>query len=495
MHQHKFAIFGVAALVALAMACNRQSTTPTSPSAPTPVASSPADASAVSSPTATPGATLVACAADSGLRLKATTPEPLSPTNDVRLETLSATLVAGAGATTYVAVAVQHRFQVFDDAGTLVQDSCPLSGTSFTTTVALDVNARYTWRVRAELDGTATPWSASASFRTAEVLPPTHRSPADGATTTSLSPSLIIANATVASVLGSAQYRFVVETNAGAAVINATVASGTGGTTVYAIAENVLQRDVIYRWRARAEAGSAVGRWSAYTTFRTPATQSGYIRGNELFDPLVDGRTVGRIGGSGNVTWVPGQGIRMNDEFAYVVYDLPQVYSSGEMSLEVTGLSPGGWPGKARIFSMLDRLGAIASSSKYSFNVQYRGVGGVPDNCITWKAVLGDNMTSVEAPVDRFQMVFNLDASKVYLWQGFWTPTSFRLVVKEGGTTGPVVYDQHGDATSASNWNPEKMYAFIGTNNGAFTSNDGTRVGMTVRNVWVGSTPRPATLY
>lgn len=185
----------------------------------------------------------------------------------------------------------------------------------------------------------------------------------------------------------------------------------------------------------------------------------------------------------------------MNDEFAYVVYDLPQNYSSGEMSVEVTGLAPGGGPGKARIFSMLDQLGTIASSSRYSFNVQYRGVGGVPDDCITWKAVLGDNNNAVEAAVDRFQMIFSLNPSKVYLWQGFWTPTTFRLVVKEGGTTGPVVYDQKADAVpGTSNWNPQKMYAFIGTNNGAFLQNDGTRWGMTVRNLWVGSTPRPTTL-
>ena len=61
----------------------------------------------------------------------------------------------------------------------------------------------------------------------------------------------------------------------------------------------------------------------------------------ELFDPLTNGKTVGTIGGSGNVTFVPGQGIRMNDELAYVVYQMPQVFSSGEMSVEVTGLASG----------------------------------------------------------------------------------------------------------------------------------------------------------
>jgi hypothetical protein len=66
--------------------------------------------------------------------------------------------------------------------------------------------------------------------------------------------------------------------------------------------------------------------------------------------------------------------------------------------------------------------------------------------------------------------------------------------VKEGGATGIVLYDQMANATSASDWNVTNMYAFIGTNNGAWVLPDGTRVGMIVRNLWVGSTPRPATL-
>ena len=126
--------------------------------------------------------------------------------------------------------------------------------------------------------------------------------------------------------------------------------------------------------------------------------------------------------------------------------------------------------------------------------MQYRGAGGAPDNCITFKAILGDNANSVEA-ANRFANIFLLDPSKVYLWQAFWTPTSFRLVVKEGGATGPVLFDETDDATSGTtNWNPEAMFPFLGTNNGAFVQFDGTRVGMTLKNLWVGSTPRPATL-
>ena len=264
---------------------------------------------------------------------------------------------------------------------------------------------------------------------------------------------------------------------------------------VDAESDGALNGDQTYQWRARPEYQAIAGPWSARQSFVAPAN-NGYNLPGALFDPLVNGKTVGRIGGSGNITWVPGEGIRMNDELAYVVYELPQVFSSGEISVEVTGLGPNGSPSKARIFSILDRLGVPGSSAKYSINVQYRGAGGAPDNCIAWKAVLGDNTHSLEPNTDqRYQSVYLLNPSKVYLWQAFWTPTSVRVVVKEGGTTGPVVYDFKVDATSGTtNWNPSVMYAFLGTNNASYTGFDGTRTGMTLRNFWVGSTPRPTTL-
>jgi hypothetical protein len=336
---------------------------------------------------------------------------------------------------------------------------------------------------------------ANADGSTLKATAPTPRSPINTAGVTPGEPVvLVVGNSTptyAANVVLS--YRFELSNAAGALVESAVVPSGSGSTSRTVAAE--LDGDQTYQWRARAEYQGNAGPWSARVSFVAPALK-GYIRGTELFDPLTNGATVGTIGGSNNVTWVPRQGIRMNDEYAYVVYEMPQTFSSGEISAEVTGLGPGGAPGKARIFSILDRLGVPGSSARYSINVQYRGAGGSPDNCIAWKAVLGDNANSLEpSTADRFSSVYILDPSKVYLWQSFWTPTSVRVVVRDGGATGPVVYDFKVNATSGTtDWNPSKMYAFVGTNNANYTGFDGTRIGMTFRNLWVGSTPRPATL-
>ena len=38
------------------------------------------------------------------------------------------------------------------------------------------------------------------------------------------------------------------------------------------------------------------------------------------------------------------------------------------------------------------------------------------------------------------------------------------------------------------------MYAFLGTNNANYTGFDGSRIGVTLRNLWVGNSPRPDTI-
>jgi hypothetical protein len=328
-------------------------------------------------------------------------------------------------------------------------------------------------------------------------------SPADAAQLDNVRPTLTIVNGT-SNQAGAKSYEFEISDNTtftagvnaafASTVSSPAVAEDPSGKTKYTVGQD-LQPTTKYYWHARTVQGGSKSDWSEARTFKTKLV--GYNKPGALYDPLVNSETIGTIGGSGNITWVPGQGIRMNDQRAYVVYTLPQVFSSGEISAEVTGLGPGGSPGKGRIFSILDRLGVLASSARHSINVQYRGVGGAPDNCIAWKAILGDNDHSVEPnTTERYRSVYVLDPSKVYLWQAFWTSTSVRVVLKEGGTTGPVLYDHQEEADSgvSTDWNPPVMYAFVGTNNANYTGFDGTREGMTLRNLWVGSTPRPETL-
>ena len=249
-------------------------------------------------------------------------------------------------------------------------------------------------------------------------------------------------NGTSSQTAGTRTYEFQIADNNGFAPLAAAQAG---------IAENPAARLVSRPPRICSRRPACTGapgwrRARPTPTGRRPASSEtrlvGFNRPGALFDPLVNGETIGTIGGSGNITWIPGQGIRLNDALAYVVYDLPQVVLTGELSVEVTGLGPGGPCCKVRVFSILDRVGALSSSSPYSMNAQYRGVNGNPDNCICFKAIFGNNAVGLEpTTAQRLGMSYVLDPSKVYLWRGVWTRDSYRVIVREGGATGPLVYD------------------------------------------------------
>ena len=153
--------------------------------------------------------------------------------------------------------------------------------------------------------------------------------------------------------------------------------------------------------------------------------------------------------------------------------------------MEVEGLAPNGPYPKQAIFSMAQGLGQVNGNS-YEMFAQYRGRPGNPDNCITFKVVMAGPTLEFNSG-ERSQSVMALNTGTTYFWQGTWNATSFRLVVKEGGINGTVIYDR--DRLGGSNYSPAPHIAYIGINSG-----DGSFPGMIVRNVWLGNRPRPASL-
>jgi hypothetical protein len=150
---------GALAILAIAVACSDQSANPTSPS--------------LSSGGSAMSATQAAANADGSL-LKVSAPAPRSPIGGTRLESgnYKPTLTAGNSEEQYSAqVPLTYRFQVFNEAGTMVEERAGIAegssgATSYSVVTELTVNKTFTWRVRAEYSGEAGPWSASASFMT-----------------------------------------------------------------------------------------------------------------------------------------------------------------------------------------------------------------------------------------------------------------------------------------------------------------------------------------
>ena len=181
--------------------------------------------------------------------------------------------------------------------------------------------------------------------------------------------------------------------------------------------------------------GTTNSEWSTTGSFKTKRV--GYNRPGELYDPL-SGETLGeRIGG---ISFVSGEGLRVDNENSYVRYQLAQTLSSGEMSVEVKGLRPNvpgaGGGSKYKVFSMMDGTGDLIAS-RYQLSVQYRGLEGNPDNCVSFKAVWGDRDVKLEPDLgQRTADVRSLDPSRWYLWTATWNPTAFRLVIRVDGADG-----------------------------------------------------------
>lgn len=109
---------------------------------------------------------------------------------------------------------------------------------------------------------------------TLKVTAPAPQQPASGSISSSLTPNLVIANSTFRFLgdvpfVRTLQYRFVVETAAGSVVSDVVTGAGVE-LTGSRVPAGVLLPQAVYRWRVRAELGSALGPWSSYSTFTTP---------------------------------------------------------------------------------------------------------------------------------------------------------------------------------------------------------------------------------
>jgi hypothetical protein len=326
---------------------------------------------------------------------------------------------------------------------------------------------------------------------------PAPDSPADDFQTDTFRPTLTVRNGTSDQPSGTRTYEFQISDRSDfLPSVNSYIASyvivdtspavpeGSGGKTSYTPSKD-LQPSTQMFWHARVLQGGSLSDWSPVWRVRTKLT--GYNRAGELYDTLTSGNTMGERGGS--TTFMGTDGIKLNDQNSWVRYVLAQTLTSGEMSVEVKGLAPNGPGGKLKVFSMMDG-GDNLISSHFLFNVQYRGVPGNPDNCISFKALYGTGADKFEPDLaQRNAARRSLNPNTYYLFQVFWSNT-IRVVVKEGGATGPINYELTIGAPTGS-YNPTPHTAYIGAR---AEGEDGTFPGTTYRNFWVGNKPRPTSL-
>ena len=336
----------------------------------------------------------------------------------------------------------------------------------------------------------------------ATLTKPTPDSPADGAQLDTKRPTLTVNNGTSNQSTTPKTYEFQISDNSTftasasfnaffATTVSGTgVAEGTGGKTTYTVAQD-LQPTTRFYWRARLVQGSTNSDWSEARSFKTKL--EGYNRPGELYDPLIHGETVGqRIG---QTTFIPGKGIRLDNGQSYVKYLLPQTISNGEFSMDVEGLQANAPGDKAKVFGMQEGQDDFITN-RYRVDIQYRGTTGVPPNAIQWRVLYGSATDlSVRYEPDtakRMASVYLLNPATTYHWKATWG-SDFRLVVREGGITGSVLYD-YGLPTPKGTYSPSPHYCYLGAPVGRRGTESASIANTVYRNVWISNKPRPASL-
>jgi hypothetical protein len=274
-------------------------------------------------------------------------------------------------------------------------------------------------------------------------------------------------------------HRFEIYNEAKTKVCDSGLVSGSGPTVSFTATSCTLAFDAPHTWRVRAEYQGAVGPWAADASFRS--SLGGYIKGNELFDPLTNGPSTVMSTSSG-VTWLPGVGVRLDGKDSYVEYRLQQPCIDCEMSALMTNLGNGSEEWKTKVMSMLRGDGVNVTDNNYRVTLDKR---------TTWvgqQSVIRFTMRSrgVDAGEPKSgPQTWN--RANTYFWKFTWAGGNANLTVRDGGVDGSIKTNL--GTTYKAPYSPDPHLIRLGSVFGRAGSD--TNPGTIIWNVWVSPNPRP----
>jgi len=311
---------------------------------------------------------------------------------------------------------------------------------------------------------------------------PTADSPGDNEQLTTLRPTLVVRKAS-SDQTGPRSYEFQVSDDPDFAPASASsvgryyrvvvtqsgVAEGPVDATF--TVPNDLQPATRFYWRARARQGTTDGPFSATRSFRTRVTN--FNLAGELYDPLVNGTTVGQL--VGNVTLSP-RGATINTNDSHVRYNLARTITAGEFSFEAEGIQNNSPGDKTKMMAMYDGNGDITTSD-WRVTVEKRD-GGV----IAWRFIAGEPEDEQIDTIGNERVSINFNPGQTYFWRATWGG-GFDLNIFEGGIGGNRIY-AFGKPLAAT-YEPNPHVAYLGSPIGRAGPDDASVVGATWRNVYI----------
>ena len=283
---------------------------------------------------------------------------------------------------------------------------------------------------------------------------------------------------------GVLTYRFQVF-NAGNTNVCEGLVTGGAGNVSFTPSNSGCQLafDTPHTWRVRAESGSSAGPWSPAASFRSSV--GGYMRGNELFDPLSRGASTVMTASRG-VTWLPGVGVRLEDKDSYVEYRLPQTCVDCEMSALMTNIGNGSEEWKTKVLSMLQGNSLNITDNPYRVTLDKRTTWADQGSRIrfTMCSQKFDLHDDCAEPRGGFQ---NWNRAETYFWNFEWRHGTARLRVYRGGKNGQLIEDLTSEYDAPYAPNPHLVR--LGSVGGRAGSD--TNPGTIIWNIWVSPNSRP----
>lgn len=319
---------------------------------------------------------------------------------------------------------------------------------------------------------TSTDAAAAADGSTLKVSAPSLVAPINDDVVADLTPTLVAQDASGKYAQGSLAYDFELY-DATDVKIQTLVVAGPAWKV------SALEYDKPYKWRVRATSDNAFGPWSGFATFRTPEGR-GYIRGNELYDPLTNGQST-IVSAANDVTWIPGQGVRLNSIESFVEWRLQAPLTDGEFSVLITNLGNSNEQWKTKVMSMMQGDGVNVTDNAFRFTADRRNAnsGGTVRYTLRSRGVDAGEPNAGGMTWSR---------AKLYLWRFTWINGSSRLTVQDGGPAGAVVKSV--GANYKAPYAPNPHVIRLGSVGGR--GGPETLPGAIFRNVWVSASPRPA---
>jgi hypothetical protein len=242
-----------------------------------------------------------------------------------------------------------------------------------------------------------------------------------------------------------------------------------------------------YTWRVRATAsyvgsdGKAVdtfGPWSAFGSFVTPQNR-GYIRGNELYDPLFNGETIGSIVGPAH--FVPGVGISLDSLGSYVSYQLQTPLIEGEFSMLAQNVRTRTEGGKTKLMAMTDGYDDITTNDRRA-TYEKRS-----DGSMAWRVITHNDQIETSS-AERVFVQYNL--TDTFAFGMDWHANVFSFYARQGGYKGKQIYGQSKHWTGAP-YDPKTHVLYLGGPGGRAGDDSGSVPNIIIRQVWASSNPRP----